>query len=119
MTRILATGRSVVLLGPVPEMGQDIPSAFARHALLDWAPLPAPVTLDDYEARSGRTERILMRIADAHERVRYVPLSDLFCDTHLCRMANAENALLYVDDDHISKTAALTLLLPRLADIWQ
>lgn len=119
VARILATGRSVVLLGPVPEIGQNVPATFTRQVILGWAPLPTSVTRHDYEARSGRTESILMRVADANEGVRYVPLSDLFCDAHRCRMANAEGELLYFDDDHISQTAALSLLPPRLTNIWQ
>lgn len=118
VARILATERNVILLGPVPEIGRNVPNASARQVLLGWSH-PASVTRQEFEARAGRTERILMRVADAHEGVRYVSLSDLFCDAHRCRTTSAEGQPLYVDDDHISQTAALSLLPPRLAHIWQ
>ncbi len=49
---ILATGRSVVLLGPVPEVGQNVPASHARQAFLSWATV-ASVTRDKYEERGG------------------------------------------------------------------
>lgn len=117
VAEISAPGREVVLLGPVPEVGRNVPASIARHALLGLTP-PAAVTRQAYEARAGETERILMRVAEAYDSVRFVPLSDLFCDSHLCRTTNSDGEAYYVDDDHISQTAALNLLPPRLKDIW-
>ena len=118
VARIIATGRNVVLLGPVPEIGRNVPVASARQKLMGWT-APASVTRNDFEARSGRTERILMRVASAHEGVRYLPLSDLFCDLTQCQIESAKGRPLYIDDDHISKTTALDLLPERLKEIWQ
>lgn len=115
---VLATGRRVVLLGPVPEMGQDVPTSHARHAFLSWAPLHS-VTRDEYDVRAGRSERFLMQIAEEVEGVRYLPLSDIFCDDRLCYSTNADGIPLYVDDDHVNRTAALSLLAPRFTEIWQ
>ncbi len=115
---IVATGREVVLLGPVPEIGRNVPASLARQALLGWTP-EAAVSREAYEARAGRTERILMRIAEAVEGVRYVALSNLFCDAEVCRTTSADGRPLYVDSNHISQTAALNLLPPRLVDIWR
>lgn len=116
--KILATGRSVVLLGPVPEIGRNVPTAAARQVLLGWTPTPR-LTRQSYEARAGRTEQIMMRIADADEAVQHVPLADLFCDEHRCRTTSAEGHPLYRDDNHISLTASISLLPARLRDIWQ
>lgn len=116
VSKILATRRRVVLLGPVPEVGQNVPSVTARKALLGWTP-DVSVARQDFEARAGRTERILSSVAEASSEVWYVPLSDLFCGAQICQTTNAEGQPLYVDDDHISKTAALTLLSPRFKDI--
>ena len=118
VSKILATGRSVVLLGPVPEVGRNVPYAFARKSLLGWTSDPLLTRLE-YEARAGRTERILMRIAESNDGVRYVPLSDLFCDAQRCHTKDADGWPLYVDDDHISQTAALNLLPPRLLEIFK
>lgn len=115
---IVATGREVVLLGPVPEVGRNVPASNARQALLGWIPV-ASVTREEYDARAGQTERLLMRISEAVEGVRYVALSDLFCDAKFCRTSSADGRPLYVDSNHISQTAALSLLPPRLVDIWR
>lgn len=118
VARLLSAGRHVILLGPVPEIGRNVPVAAARQVLLGWT-TPPSLMREDYQARAGRTEQILMRVANLNEGVRYVPLSDLFCDTHSCRTIGADGQPLYRDDDHISQTAALNLLPSRLAEIWQ
>jgi peptidoglycan/LPS O-acetylase OafA/YrhL len=117
VARILATGRRVVLLGPVPEIGRDVPMASARQTLLGWTS-PVSLTRQDYDVRAGTTERLLSRVAETNDGVRYLPLSDLFCDAQHCRIAGSDGQPLYIDDDHISQTAALDLLPPRLKDIW-
>lgn len=118
VARIVDSGRRVILLGPVPEVGRNVPAATARQAMLGWTP-PASLTRQDYSARAERTERILMRVADAYEVVRYIPLADLFCDADHCRTTSADGQPLYRDDDHISHTAALSVLPPRLVTIWR
>jgi peptidoglycan/LPS O-acetylase OafA/YrhL len=116
--RLANAGRRVILLGPVPEIGRNVPFAAARQVMFDWR-TPASLMREDYQARAGRTEQILMRVANLNEGVRYIPLSDLFCDTHSCRTLSADGQPLYRDDDHINQTAALSLLPSRLAEIWQ
>ncbi|MEE4212381.1 MAG: acyltransferase family protein [Parvularcula sp.] len=116
--RLLATGRRVVLVGPVPEFGQNIPNLVARRFLPLALGLPEALPLEAYEARSGRTERMLERIANDFSGVSFVRLSDVFCDNELCRPTTAEGVPLYYDDDHISRTAAETLLTPKLQGIW-
>jgi peptidoglycan/LPS O-acetylase OafA/YrhL len=118
VAEIVATGRSVLLLGPVPEIGQDVPASHARQALFGWTSTPI-LTQDDYDARAGRTERILKQLAEDVEGVRYLPLSALFCDAEQCQTTSADGMPLYVDDDHINQTAALNLLPPRLVVIWR
>lgn len=118
VAEILATGRSVLLLGPVPEIGQNVPTSHARQALLGWTSIPI-VTGDDYNSRAGRTERILRQLAEDVEGVQYLPLSNVFCNAAQCQTTSAEGLPLYVDDDHINQTAALSLLAPRLVHIWR
>lgn len=117
VTQIVATGRRVVLVGPIPEVGQDVPGSLARRALLGWSPV-ASLTRNDFETRTGRTERILRRVTELNEGVQYIPLSDLFCDEHRCRVTNDDKVPIYLDDDHVSQTAARSLLSERLREIW-
>jgi peptidoglycan/LPS O-acetylase OafA/YrhL len=117
VAKIRETGRRVVLLGPVPEIGRNVPTASARKSLLPWLPA-ASVTRQDFEARAGRTEQLLRRVADTHNDVEYLRLSDLFCGKTRCRTTNGTGQPLYIDDDHISRIAATELLPRRLDDIW-
>ena len=115
---ISATGRQVVLLGPVPEIGRDVPNNLARAALFGWTPGPL-LTRREYDARAGRTEQILSHLAETNKRVHYLSLTDLFCDQRYCRVKSPEGFPLYVDSNHIGRTAAQSVLAPRLGDIWK
>jgi peptidoglycan/LPS O-acetylase OafA/YrhL len=115
---ILASGREVVILGPTPEIGWDVPNALVRKTMLDWLPELPTLTSAEFEERSGTTDEILSRVAAQHDGVRYVRLSDLFCTDAVCRIVGAGGLPLYVDDDHISQTTAKTLLPDRLSEIW-
>ncbi len=116
--KILASGRKVILLGSVPEIGYRVPAVLARYELLGWKP-PESVTLHDFEERAGRSDRILRKVALERPNVHFIPLSELFCDENLCRTLSLDGKPLYVDADHISQTAALRLLSPRLEEIWE
>ncbi|SDI61443.1 acyltransferase family protein [Lutimaribacter saemankumensis] len=118
VAKIVATRRKVILLGPVPEVGRSVPEFTAREALLGWT-VSSPVTRKEYEARAGKTERILEHIAEAYDDVWYIPLSDLFCDDQFCHMKDDQGTPLYFDDDHISLTAALNLLPSGLKSIFE
>lgn len=114
---ILATGRQVVLLGPTPEIPWNVVSVAARTDLLGWRDTRR-LPVAQHIARSKNSEEILKRVAATSDRVRYIPLADLFCDTEVCRVTDAEGRPLYVDDDHVSRTTAVEILGPRFADIW-
>ncbi len=115
--RLVASGRQVVLIGPVPEVGRPLPLDTARRALMGLE-MPAALPAAIFKARGGRSEAILMRIAGRSPQVRYLPMSDLFCDAEQCSAHAQDGTPLYYDDDHLTRTAAETLLLPRLGEIW-
>lgn len=114
---ILATGRSVVIIGPTPEVGWDVPNVLARNQMLG-LPLPEGVSKEEYNKRSGRTEALLARIADSSRQVRYIPLSDSICSLENCAIRDNTGLPLYIDDNHISRSAAESLLVRPLSTIW-
>lgn len=116
ITAIRATGRDVVVLGPVPEVGWDVPTQLARSDMLGLTPPNAP-SRAAFEHRSQRTTQILSQVA-AETGARYLPLDDLFCAETTCHVQAPTGGLFYVDDDHISRFAAETLLAPRLDALW-
>jgi peptidoglycan/LPS O-acetylase OafA/YrhL len=115
--RLVADGRRVVLVGPVPEPGYQVPTVTARRHMLGLMPR-AYVSEAEFAARTGRTERLLQRIAAKSPNVQYLPLSDLFCQRGFCRSRNPDGIPLYFDDDHVTRTTAATLLRPRFDAIW-
>lgn len=117
LTEIVASGRKVLLLGPTPEIGHDVPKVLARKELFQWAPVPT-LTRADYDARAGRAELILQQVAERIDAVTYLPLSPSFCDAEKCHVKSAGGSLFYSDNNHITQTAALTLLTPSFRKIW-
>lgn len=115
---ILTSGREVVIVGPTPEVGWDVHTALVRGNMISWSPEPPALTEADFEARAGRTEGILARVAANHSAVRYIRLSDLFCADGQCFITNEDGLPLYVDDDHISRETAERVLPQRLSEIW-
>lgn len=115
----LSTGRKVVILGQIPEVGWDLPVVLARREMLGWFPYPLPMLTEaDFEARAAKAEAILTRVAATSDDVRYLRISDLFCATGDCTLIDAEGLPLYVDEDHISLATAKELLPDRLVEIW-
>ncbi len=109
-------GRRVLILGPVPEPGWDVPLRLAKSALALGPARPVPQDWKTYLDRAGRTERMLDRLAAADGSVTHAPLSVLLCE-EICPVADAEGVPLYSDDDHLTRSAAEELLAPPLAQI--
>jgi len=116
--KIIATGRSVVLLGPVPEVGQHVPHIYARKALLGWGP-GVSLKRADYTLRAGRTEQIVSAIAAKDDHSAYVALVDWFCDAQTCDIQDAAGHLFYADTQHLSQTGALARLSSPFRDLLQ
>lgn len=103
-----ATGRRVIILGGVPEIGWNVPDQLARH--LHWGrPLPPVPDLAAVQRRAARADAVLRALA-AQEGVQLVPLAPAMC-TPLCRVAEGERAL-YHDDDHLSRFGAIRVIAP-------
>ena len=115
---ILASGREVVILGPIPEVGWSVPNVLARYEMGIRFFEPPRLTAADFRRRAGATEEILLRVATANSGVRYLPLSDVFCADGECSIRDEDGLPLYVDDDHISRSAAEQWLSERFSEIW-
>lgn len=115
---ILSTGRRVVVIGSIPEVGWNVPRLLARKEMIGAMLEPPSLTEADFDRRAGSTERILSKLAERYEDVEYLRLSDLFCADGVCSIASEDGLPLYRDDDHISRSTAETLLQPRFSDIW-
>ncbi|MHA3978225.1 acyltransferase family protein [Halovulum sp. GXIMD14794] len=111
-------GRDVVLLGPTPEVGWNVPRVTFLNSLLGWPEL-GTLSRSDYDRRAGRSEAILARVAASNPNVEYVSLADLFCDQYACALHDEHGVPLFVDDDHISSMTARRLLPAVGPKIWE
>lgn len=100
---LTAAGKQVWLVGPVPEVGYDVPRALYFKYL--GAPIDVRPTYGEYLARQNYVLRQFRdmarkypaRLAWPHERL---------CDDGFCRVENGETPL-YLDHSHLNMSGAL------------
>lgn len=110
--RLQSAGKTVVLVFPVPEAPNDVPTMVVRQVLRGGA-------ADDARVERALYDRRNQRIIDAYEDlVRQYGLQavrphERLCDAHSCVLVENE-AVLYFDKNHLSATGAR-----RLADLFE
>lgn len=114
---LLARGKRVVLVYPVPEVGWDVPVTLQKLAMRgDRSPLTTSHAA--YRARNERVTRLFDAIPDSPLLIRVRP-DRIFCDTFVAgRCAtHAGPDIFYFDDDHLSVSGADRLVaeIARLA----
>ncbi len=108
---IRATGRTVLILGDVPDVGWDVPRKII--AAERWRlPLPAVPDLAAARALSARATEAF-EVAARRPGVRFIPLVDALCRPR-CRVTH-DGRPIFIDTDHVTATAARTLIAPVLA----
>ena len=113
---IRSTGRQVIILGSVPEIGWNVPRGIGDHLRLGRR-LPAAPTIESVSLRQGRAESVLADLADP-PGVRFLPLSHLLCDP-VCRTSH-EGRPLYFDADHLSRYGAIKIIGPLFIEkVWR
>lgn len=113
--RLLAAGKRVILVYPIPELGFRVPPTLAR--LVAWGRDPAgfnlPRTL--FDAREETVFSILDRVDLSPDLVRIWPHERL-CNSVRCLII-ADGQALYSDESHLSRSGA-DLLLPEFEPIF-
>ncbi|MFV8782337.1 acyltransferase family protein [Microbulbifer sp. SA54] len=108
---IRATGRKVILMKGVPEIGHSVPAALAKTAFTNTA-FPEGPAASYVEARQEQSDNIIDIVAERHGAYTVNP-RELLCEDN-CRIAQGRE-LLYRDDDHLTAFAARRLL-PQLIE---
>ena len=114
--RLLAMGRRVVIVDPIPEIGYDVPSAFVVGARTgrDVNSLIAP-SWREYERRNSVVLGTVGQLAML-PGVQVVRPSNRLCDHYACRVELA-GRLLYRDDNHLS-TFGARLVAPEFDSLF-
>ncbi len=115
LSTLLAMRRQVVIVGPVPDVGYDVPSAY-RVARLTRRNLNGFGPTRDAYAQSNR--RVLSTFeALRRDGISVIDVRDRLCGRKRCRVMNS-GGLLYSDDNHLSVNGShfvSTLFDPILA----
>ena len=110
---IRATGRQVVLLGNVPEIGWHVPNKLLAH-LHRGVSLPKAPTIEQVRRRQGRADSALAEMS-LFSGVHFVPIATELCES-TCRTHSDEGWSYYFDDDHFSARGAREIVTPLVLD---
>ncbi len=89
----------IVLVGPGPEFGQDVPSNYFRFGR------EIHIERRAYEERIRRTASILHKLSEETGAAYMNPYIDTLCDENQCR-ANEQSEVFFFDNDHLSLEGA-------------
>lgn len=115
LARIAATGKRVIVVYPIPEVGWNVPEYVVRasqRGLLDQAP---HTSFERFKSRNQLANETL-DATSAYPNVVRIRTSDLFCDIkekNRC-VTQLGGQLLYSDDDHLSIVGA-RMVVDRVA----
>jgi peptidoglycan/LPS O-acetylase OafA/YrhL len=106
VAKLLTMNRQIVLVRPVPEVGYEVPSAYAVASITgrDIDALIAP-TRREYDARNEFVLRLFDSLVNLYS-VRTVDVTKGLCDNTRCRVTDAGRTL-YSDNNHLSRYGAL------------
>lgn len=93
----------VVLVGPTPEIGEDVVRGLARRNF-QLRPMEVSVSRSLVDQRQARTVDILNRVS-ADLGVQYVDILPTYCDEKICLGGDAQN-LVFLDANHMAPPAA-------------
>ncbi len=98
--------RRIVIVGPVPEVGHDVPSInhIAQITNRDVNAMIAP-TVAEFEARNAKVMSVLTGL-QAKYGIELLSPASLLCDDAICRVALDDGTALYRDDHHLSTFGA-------------
>ncbi|NVO23596.1 acyltransferase family protein [Donghicola mangrovi] len=116
----LAQEFRIVLVGPIPEAGWNVPDTLVKMSLreLDDGQTNLTTSAAQYDARNGRIVELFRGLVS--DRLTLVEPRDVYCDTAVqgrC-LNDLDGESLYVDDDHLSFAGAQLLAGP-VADAVQ
>jgi peptidoglycan/LPS O-acetylase OafA/YrhL len=101
LAALLASNRRVWVVGPIPEVGYDVPKSRYRHVVGIDAGFSFEPTTTEFLQRQAGVFQALGRVAGEYPAVGYVWPHRALCDEHRCRVEQGDHAL-YHDDDHLS-----------------
>ena len=114
---ITGLGKQVVIMGPIPEPGFDVPQLLSLAAY-NGRPEFASLKFQDVMRFNSPIDAVMREIAEGREDVTYMPLFEEFCG-EACPLIR-DGIPLYSDDDHLTATGAAGVLKLIVQDklVW-
>lgn len=103
--RLAASGKRVVLLGGVPEVGWTLPDYMARRIIFGFPDDEVSYPRSAWDARNRTAADLLERLAEA-EGVLVVDPSDAICGPGPRCQVTRDRLPLFFDDDHVNSLGA-------------
>jgi len=104
--RLLAAGKRVVLIYPIPEVGRNVPDLLAKQVAAGMVPATT-VGCPDFFARQNFIIGVLDSFGEGGRLLRIRPYERMLHDGRLTVMERGQS--FYMDDDHLSTAGALNL----------
>jgi peptidoglycan/LPS O-acetylase OafA/YrhL len=100
ITSLVDEGREVLLFGPTPAIGIDVPNCLARRVAFDWPAERCPdLTMDAFEEVDGAIARDLSAVAERTGAQLFLP-HEAFCRDGVCPAAEGDQPL-WGDGGHL------------------
>lgn len=119
LDQLIATGRTVVLIYPLPEQGWDVPSVMAKAALwTDFAGGDLSVPASVVDRRHADVIEAFDRLGPHPNLLRIRPRS-ILCETFVTSRcaAQIDGVPLYFDDNHLSDAGAALVIRPLVESL--
>jgi peptidoglycan/LPS O-acetylase OafA/YrhL len=99
--KLVASGKKVVVILDVPELGFNPKSCVRPMTLTTLRQVPCAVSADAFDKRSRQYRDIVRSVARDYPSVNVFDMPSLFCDQSYC-WGQKNGKMLYRDDDHLS-----------------
>ncbi len=118
--QLLAQGKRVVLIYPIPEMGWNVPNYRFKAALHKGSLPEISISLARYRERSESIRRAFDGLGDEHPNLVRIRPANLLCDAEKgrCLAQRQDGRLLYMDDDHVNNLGADILVWDIMARVF-
>ncbi len=114
LEQLMPLNRNIVIVGPIPEMGVDVPIVLAKATWRE-QPKDLSVSIDAYLARQAFVNDTFEQAADRFN-IHYHDPSPYFCQDNRCADVTQDGLPLYFDNNHVASRGAqrLTPLFERI-----
>lgn len=107
VAKLTSTGKRIWLVGPIPEIGYDVPRTLFFDSLGVKRDFHLRPTLTEFKDRQAFVFAVFSAIVEKHNASIVWP-HEWLCDSQFCQVQK-DGRPLYIDDQHLTRSAALSM----------